>query len=1191
MRIKSCGAALLVLAGCVVQAAVTTELTDIPSLLEVGQEPPTVALIAGPQALRVPLPAAGRALHLVGRLGTTNAVWKLNLGRSAGLELVSRPGPPEANELWKMGGRDVQEKSPAAYARMSAPETFIRLALALPGEAAIRLPYFIRPSLNFYLPPERDEVAARHDRFPSALTHRFTVRLEQEADGTALWLDGRYLGRVPAAPGFDAAGVTLAPGNELLKAYETPALGTATPFLPLDLTPYARPGEGTFLSEVSGLKTNAMNTVDDVPFLYGTAARGIDVGLSRWLEEAEGGGYCDNDTTRNAFIGCPEAIILQVPKANYVAAHLLCAVAPATNRIPVLTLRVTRFGRHYGDSGGRCDEAFADTTVLLPSGDGAPLPPHVERVGTLRAASATAAGGAATLTVYRVTVPLKMGEIADLLGNDAPAFGRGKQHWEIELTKAIRLKGTRRKPIGPPSAVQVFGMTLERSPVAVEIRSPVPANVFYAAENPRFEVHFANLRAPAAELTLKWEITDYAGRKQSDSSRVAVPGLAAGAGTAHAVIPLAASKLGYFDAVVTVQENPSGRELWRQATSFVVLPPDTRQAGAESPFGTWWFCGSHGTCDDVAVMGPAMERLGMRHLSPAGADRYAESNLAPYKLSYSMVPWGRIKTEADLDTFVARNPAIRMGMLFHENSISDGEKDFPYPELLGKPKPELTPKGKEELDLLLKRAFERAAWYRAKYPGIKLSVGNTHSPLIVQLLRHGFPKKYMDCIGIEGVAGWTTPEGQPEHSYLQEIWWIREIQRIYGYDDIPVSSGYEYITRGTQRGSGLNEREQADYYVRDALQCLAYGYWSINIGSAEDFSDSYNATIYGGGGFLRRSPLLTPKPVYAAWATMTLLLDGARFAGYLETGSRSLYALSFRRGDRWVYPIWTLSGRRPVTLTVEGKGDADAALTDGMGNTVTPASQRGGRVEVEASPSPVYLVSRHPAVRIEPGVPIHDAVPLANPFVVSPFDDPAQWEIEAENPRINVCGNPSVVGRFSLAPVDDGEQGRVTEVTLEPQPDVPRIASHGLYLKAKAPTPVDREVGRLGVWVKGNSCWGRVFFEFTDANGERYKSTTHYWDRNKLAHTSAIHHDGWRFISQPLPVAPAAAADEEWLVLKQAADDRNWASSGGDGDKRVQFPISVTRVAIAMRDWQVYVTNMVPAQSRTIRLGRLMAGD
>ena len=1170
----------------------------------IGREAPAVQALAGPGEFSFPLPAAGRSLNLVGRLNASNAVWRLNVGRAVALMLESNGKLPDSNELWKLGGRQMQEKSPEALALIAKPETLMTIGLTMPGKVARRMPYFLKPSLNFYTMPERTAVAARYPEFPSALTHAFTVRIENSGTGIDLWLDGRYLGRMAPSTNAAAGSVTLARGNELLNAFETPAL-RADNYLPLDLAPYARPGTYRFLSEVAGLRASAMNAVATVPMLCLDPKGDIDVGLSRWLEEKEGGGYCDNDTTRNAFIGCPEAIILQVPKENYLAAHVLCALEPSTNKIPVLTLRVTRFGRHYGDSGGRCDEAFADTTVVLPADPAEPLPANVKKVATIKAAGSAGADG--ELPVYLVTVPLKLGGIPDLLGDEAPDFDRGNQYWEIELTKAIRLKGTRRKPVGTPSAVHVFGMTLERNPVNVQVSSLEPGNIFCAADNPRLDVRLANTRDTKADLTLKWEITDYYGRKTVKSAKVVAPAKGENGGVAVESISLAQPTLGYFDAVITVTDDASGRELWHQATSFVLLPPDTRKAGPESPFGTWWFAGTHGTCDKLEIMGPIMMKLGMRHVCPRGVSQEGETNLAPYKLTYSMVPW--LKTDEDVAAFVQRNPNIRLGMIFHESGISDSEKDYPYPELLGKPKPELTAKGKEEFEKLWAAGEKRARLFRTNYPSIKISLGNTHSPLIVQLLRHGFPKQYIDCIGMEGVSGWTTPEGQPEPSYTQEVWWVREIERIYGYGDIPVSSGYEYITRGTQRGSGLTEREQADYYVRDALQCLAYGYWSINIGSSDDFADSYNATIYGGGGFVRRHPLLTPKPVFATWATMTRVLDSAAYVRYLDTGSRGLYALEFKRDNTYVYPLWTVRGKRQMTVTFEGgkkttlsdivkgwftrKGmgerQPDVLLTDPMGNTV-PLASRGGRVTLQAGPSPAYLVSTKPVARIEPGAAAHEAPALSRPVVISDFSDPSAWVMDTNKAALGVGVSPAVIGKFTLAAAEDPEKGNVTELTLEPQPDVPKIASRCISLKPVAPVRVTGDVKRLGLWVKGNSCWGRVFFEFVDAKGERYKTRAGYWDRNKLAHTSAINYDGWQFISQDLPQStPQGKGD--WLTLRQAVPDWNWSSAEGDKDGVVQFPITITRVDVAMRDWQVYVTNMVPSQSRSIRLGRLMAGD
>jgi len=86
-----------------------------------------------------------------------------------------------------------------------------------------------------------------------------------------------------------------------------------------------------------------------------------------------------------------------VPKANYIAAHVLCAAEPDTNKTPALSLRVTRFGKHFGDSGGRADTGFADTTVHLPAASPqVPSPGAARQVGTVEA-------GQAKLPVYGVT--------------------------------------------------------------------------------------------------------------------------------------------------------------------------------------------------------------------------------------------------------------------------------------------------------------------------------------------------------------------------------------------------------------------------------------------------------------------------------------------------------------------------------------------------------------------------------------------------------------------------------------------------------------------------------------------------------------------------------------------------------------------------------------------------------------------
>jgi hypothetical protein len=118
---------------------------------------------------------------------------------------------------------------------------------------------------------------------------------------------------------------------------------------------------------------------------------------------------------------------------------------------------------------------------------------------------------------------------------------------------------------------------------------------------------------------------------------------------------------------------------------------------------------------------------------------------------------------------------------------------------------------------------------------------------------------------------------------------------------------------------------------------------------------------------------LTPKPVYAMCATMTAMLDGAAFSKLLDTGSRSLYALEFKRTTGYVYPVWTLRGRRLMTIEV---GDAAVSVTDGMGNTthVVPA---GGRVTLLVGQAPAYLSTTAPITgAVTPAAPIFDERPI-----------------------------------------------------------------------------------------------------------------------------------------------------------------------------------------------------------------------
>jgi hypothetical protein len=1074
--------------------------------------------------------------------------------------------------------------------------------------------YYIKPDLNFYLSENRrrfpqklaeksvfdeySQTAAKYHCFTSVYEHIFTVRLEQNGTGICIWLDGRFLGTLP--PDITGGRISISKGNEILTAADVPALRKGR-FLPLALKHYSRPGTLRFMSQINGFSTCQINTIEGIPVLGTESQDNIDVGLSQWLEEkSDPPDFCDRDTTRSAFDGNPESIILRVPKHNYVAAHILCAVESSKDKIPALTLRLTRFGNHSGDSGGRSDRAFGDTTVYLPaqkSGDA--VPSGVKQFGEIEATLLSHSPwnnlvwNKTKLPVYMITVPIKTGEVADLLGEDAPSFGREQNFWDIELTKELRtavqffnLQNCRVKPLGLPSAVHVFAVTLEQSPVDVQVTAKEKGSVFYEADDPALTLRFTNHQDKAVKLGVTVDIKDFYGRKTEQKLKVDVPGKKDNEGVSEREMPLSLNSLGYFEAVISVTL-PDGREIWRQPTTFALLPQDRRKAGPESPFGVWWFCGTHGSCDKLETMGPILMKMGMRHICPSARKKYTENDLSPYKLSYSMVPTHR-QTTKEIEEFLQKNPGVRIGMIFHEKGVAGTPSLYPPPELLGNPMPEIPEESRGirwGLEERWKQAEETAKWYRENHPDIKLSFGNSPSALSIWFMRYGFPKRYIDYFGMEGVGGWIMPESQPRRGAMQEVFWLSEMRKIYGYEDIPVSSGYEYIGRCSQPGA-LTEKQQGELHARDALHCLAYGYPSINIGLADDCADSYYNTIYGASGFVHRNPLLTPKPAYVIFATLTLVLDSAEYKRYLDTGLNSLYMLEFSRGEEHIYPFWSIRGKRSVTVHLKAGGNT--TLTDSMGNTRNIFPE-GNVVKLEAGTTPAYLVSRTPVEKVIPGKVAFEERPPSDPLVVNDMTDPSTWEVENEKDTYLETYADDILytqGRFNIHPVDDEEKGKVTEIELIPQPEVPKFYSRYVSIKLKNPVKLNKEVQRIGAWVKGNGCWGRIFWEFVDANGERYFSAsdeTTGWDVSDWKCKSSINFDGWFFVSLSIP--------KRYPGGYHGPEDRDWSYEGGDLDGTVQHPVTVTRIVVAMRDWQVYVTDMVPAKSRSIRLGSMIAGD
>lgn len=1028
-------------------------------------------------------------------------------------------------------------QSPWPWKKEIARDAGIEVSLRRVGQPWLfRGICWVRPNPHFYHGADLKKALDGWDALPAATAHRVQLRIEFEPGGIAFWLDDRYLGRAELA----AATLSLAlkPGHSLLAA----AVGTCADhgrYLPLRLGGYRRAGDP---SAAKCPVPPGAQTLEGVPFHVAAPEESIDVGLSRWLDEASGpDDFTDDYYTRSAFDGAPESIILAVPTGEYAWAHVLCAADPDPAKTPVLTLRLTRFLGDSFDSGGRGD-AFADTTVRVEPG-----------------------------ALRQIRVPLRSGHIPDVLDETGTTHGRSTQLLDLELTKelgqATKLNHANHstKPLGKPSAVRVFALTLERSPLRVRLAARQAGNIFYASERPELVLSVANVSDARFSGEAICDLTDFYGAARRASAQVAVePGR-----TELVRLDVSGPKLGWFSAGVRVTRGDE--TVWDTTTSFAVLPPDTRRAGQESPFGTWWFRDSHIGTKNVADVAPLLQRLGFRHVCPGGAGPSGEE-LAKHGLSISMLPnLMRAKiadTEKAIDAAVKAHPDARWALIFHEHGF--GEPIVFPPEFIGQPVPKLNEKQEEQFKKRWDQATEVSKLYRAKYPQIKLIFGNSSLPFAVEFMRRGYPRELVDAFGDEDLGQLLMPEYPPQA--FKSVYFQREYQKLYQYD-VPVTTTYEWRGRPTTPGC-LTEREQAELYARDGLQCLAYRMPHINVALLHDVGDSYYYSRWGGTGLLRRWPLLNPKPSYAALATLTRELDGAMFTRYLASNSPSLYICEFQRGGEWVYALWTPRGEREVALTFDR--DAPRTVTDSMGNV-----QQG---KLLVSSLPCYLRTTAKITRALAG-PTTCEAPPAKLAVVDDLCDAGKWAVVAERDAALEKGHfdfPRRQGEADVAVRDDAEKGKALEVKLLPQADVPPLCPRYLVLKPKEPVPVPGQPRAIGAWVKGNSSWGRVMWEFEDAKGERFFSISaseEGWMVGDWKARSYLNFDGWNYLQVKLLT---------WYESGFYGPERcDWHFTA---EGRVDFPVKVTRLVLELRDRVVHLTDLVPVPEPAVRLRGLSAG-
>jgi hypothetical protein len=357
-------------------------------------------------------------------------------------------------------------------------------------------------------------------------------------------------------------------------------------------------------------------------------------------------------------------------------------------------------------------------------------------------------------------------------------------------------------------------------------------------------------------------------------------------------------------------------------------------------------------------------------------------------------------------------------------------------------------------------------------------------------------------------------------------------------------------------------RGQAEYYVRDALISYAFGFKTIYTGLLNDAGNAYYNTAWGGGGLLRRNPLLNPKPAYVAIATLTKVLDQAEFTKKIPTGSTTVYALEFRRADgKYVYAMWTPRGQAKLRLQFPTGAEVSVVSLYGAENGSFVGGSRKD-VEIECDTAPVYAVGPVSVDSVEL-LSREYAGPPESFEVVSKMDNLEDWNHLSDDTSLTSRQFRSLpirqIGDFELSQVDDDEKGRCLQLKLNKKGEVPEIVSEYTTLRLREPVAVTGKPDTIGVWVKGDSGWGKIIFEIEDAVGTAWRTEGAYHDwPGRLA----INGDGWMFISFPIDGSSSE---------KIRSPGRRWT-----GGSEIKFPIRVVGMSVVVNRTALDLTEMRP---------------
>jgi hypothetical protein len=1030
------------------------------------------------------------------------------------------------------------------------------------------------------------------------LTKRWlTLRYHLRKHAARVWLDGRLL-RESRHPDIDTTGflrLNLWNGIQLAEValHDLPAEDPR--FETVDL------GHDLNTDRFNGqpvrrdvLPAGKRVTVGGVPFLLPTAdERGrthIDLKPS-WLRcgLVEGGcdpAYGDLYRWRGATDRDPARIQFRVPYAPYSKLHLLAAYTGEADTTPIVT------AQFYRDYAGHPIN-FAAKVPAFTAASPATL--------SLELAN----GGKGRLHV--VTIPLEP---------NGPAAFSDQRHLEFELTKEVQIYRAFPDPTyysmhgaGLPSGVHVFGVTLERPAIEVDFQPDQVAHVWTAPAQPRYTARLTNITSTAQPVSLELHTVSYDGVEKTVVRRDVQ--LAAGV-RQDVKLPLALKRYGYHGVKLTIR---AAGESHTQTRSLAFLHPDTRERGnwAEGKgliFGMWDWNGGHltlGGLDRLRVLAAVGMESSMGSFTqlPAEEQKYlesigAKSFFVAYQLSMTKdtlggKEWDPTKPaemQAALIKWLKQQPYTKPSKInepelavFFAEPLLGPISYMSLPQYYGDPPYQMTAEERAAYKKYLDQFVIAAAAIKKEWPKAKCLMpwGIPNFP-IPYLRESKEATALMDGPAIDLVLFERMPEMQLHQvTFSSAMWQLRQEWQKTG-KPWPRLITIEGPGSAPAMPGAVTAQEEADHTVRAVLILASYNVTRFLGWPGVSHCAGYWGEQHYGGGLCDPIPLLSPRPVYAAYATLTRQLNRMNFVKVVPTPSNTVFCLQFKHyktGDL-LHVLWTLRGKRPVTLLDRTPG-AKVTVHDGMDNeTDVPAN---GTITITTSPC--YVRGLKTDARVALGEPDHsDAKPGPHAVKLAELGD-GSWKLSAERGAdyedVHLEFIKKFPGRFSLhGAVGPDGKGKALAVRLEKQAKERRTMPFYTTLIPAKPIIIPGKASHLGLWVKAASDWGRVVYCLKDAKGERWLSVGKKgeWNVDDTHNWSAFNFDGWRYLTFELP------ANAPYDLFREAGTSF-WGNYGGD--MIVDLPLTLEKIIVERRTHVIHATEQRAAAPDDVLLGTLYA--